>query len=119
MLLPYLEQTPLYNAANFNWAAATTVAQADAINSTVYNTRIASFLCPSDGRDRRRQQNINSYQGSIGTSTMHIRRTATRPGIFQSITARTRGSVTLAEVTDGTSNTIAFGEGLVGDLQQE
>ena len=48
MLLPYMEQTPLYNAANFNWACCWDGLY-DAINSTTYSTKIKSFLCPSDG----------------------------------------------------------------------
>ena len=67
LLLPYVEQGPLYNAANFSWNCCYVSAQADATNSTVYNTRIAAFLCPSDALAG--QQNINSYYGSIGTST--------------------------------------------------
>src|SRR5215216_5059201 len=34
LLLPYLEQTPLYNAANFSWACCFDSPQADLINST-------------------------------------------------------------------------------------
>ena len=49
MLLPFLEQGPLYNAANFSFACCSDSARADAIYHTVTRTRIASFLCPSDG----------------------------------------------------------------------
>src|SRR5271163_1815230 len=59
LLLPYVEQGPLYNAANFNWNCCYASSQGDATNSTIYNTRIASFLCPSDGVAG--QQNINNY----------------------------------------------------------
>jgi prepilin-type N-terminal cleavage/methylation domain-containing protein len=48
MLLPYLEQMPLYNAANFFFAPEGDGATSDAINRTVHNTIINSFLCPSD-----------------------------------------------------------------------
>ena len=118
MFLPYVEQGPLYNAANFNWNCCFASAQGDATNFTVYNTRIASFLCPSDGIAG--QQNINSYYGSVGTSTIHTPRTGTRPECSVCITTPTvlRSSVTLAAITDGTSNTIAFGEGLVGDYSK-
>ena len=50
LLLPYMEQTPLYNAANFKLACGFADGTADAVNSTVYLTRIAGFLCPSDGQ---------------------------------------------------------------------
>src|SRR5271166_1682024 len=41
LLLPYVEQGPLYNAANFNWSCCYVSGQADRTNRTVYNTRIA------------------------------------------------------------------------------
>jgi prepilin-type N-terminal cleavage/methylation domain-containing protein/prepilin-type processing-associated H-X9-DG protein len=114
-MLPYLEQSPLYNAANFNLGVLG-VAQ----NSTVYLTRIASFLCPSD--PYAGQSNINSYCGSMGASTVDYPSDGQTTGLFLVYaappaggpTANRCGSVTLASITDGTSNTIAFGEGLVG-----
>src|ERR1700733_15200903 len=69
LLLPYVEQRPLYNAANFNWNCCyTPLGGNNQTNTTVYNTRIASFLCPSDGLAG--VQNINSYHGCIGDSTI-------------------------------------------------
>jgi prepilin-type N-terminal cleavage/methylation domain-containing protein/prepilin-type processing-associated H-X9-DG protein len=111
MLLPYVEQTPLYNAANFSWAIYTT----PDFNSTVYNTRIGGFLCPSDAIAG--QFNTNSYYGSIGTSTIQYPANGNTTGIFQVFNSSgNTSSVTIAAITDGTSNTIAFGEGLVGDF---
>ena len=64
-------------------------------------------------------QNINSYYGSIGASTINYPSDGTTTGIFQVYNSNTScGSVTLAAITDGTSNTIAFGEGLVGDYNK-
>ena len=120
MLLPYVEQSPLYNAANFNWNCCyTPLSGNNQTNTTIYNTRIASFLCPSDGLAG--QQNINSYAGSIGTSTIQYPTPGgTTTGIFQVYDPATNhcNSVSLASITDGTSNTIAFGEGLVGDYSK-
>jgi prepilin-type N-terminal cleavage/methylation domain-containing protein/prepilin-type processing-associated H-X9-DG protein len=114
LLLPYLEQMPLYNAANFSWNCCYASALGDAINSTVYKTRIASFLCPSDGLAG--QLNINSYQGSVGASPVSYPADGNTTGIFRIYDVNFySSSVTLAAITDGTSNTIAFGEGLVGD----
>jgi prepilin-type N-terminal cleavage/methylation domain-containing protein/prepilin-type processing-associated H-X9-DG protein len=118
LLLPYVEQGPLYNAANFSWTCCYVGTQADRTNRTVYNTRIASFLCPSDGLAG--QRNINSYHGSIGTSTIQYPTGGTTTGIFQVYDPTTVScqSVNLSAITDGTSNTIAFGEGLVGDYNK-
>jgi prepilin-type N-terminal cleavage/methylation domain-containing protein/prepilin-type processing-associated H-X9-DG protein len=114
LLLPYVEQGPLYNAANFSWNCCYSPTQGDATNFTIYNTRIASFLCPSDGITG--QQNINNYYGCIGTSTVQYPADGNTTGIFRVYnSAASCSSVTLAAITDGTSNTIAFGEGLVGD----
>jgi prepilin-type N-terminal cleavage/methylation domain-containing protein/prepilin-type processing-associated H-X9-DG protein len=116
LLLPYVEQGPLYSAANFNWGCYS-VGQGGATNATVYQTRIAAFLCPSDGLAGL--QNINSYCGSIGASTIGYPGDGVTTGIFQVYNANgATSSVTLASVIDGTSNTIAFGEGLVGDYSK-
>jgi prepilin-type N-terminal cleavage/methylation domain-containing protein/prepilin-type processing-associated H-X9-DG protein len=117
LLLPYVEQRPLYNAANFNLNCCYT-GLGNRANSTIFNTRIAAFLCPSDGLAG--QQNINSYQGCIGDSTIQYPTGGTTTGVFQVYDPTTNScqSVTLAGITDGTSNTIAFGEGLVGDYSK-
>ena len=117
LLLPYVEQGPLYNAANFSWTCCYVGTQADRTNRTVYNTRIASFLCPSDGLAG--QQNINSYHGSIGTSTIQYPADGNTTGVFRVYNNLNQcNSVNLASITDGTSNTIAFGEGIVGDYNK-
>ena len=41
-LLPFLEQTALYNACNFNWSPD------DPCNQTADSTQITTFLCPTD-----------------------------------------------------------------------
>ena len=93
LLLPYVEQAPLYNAANFNWNCCFSSAQGNATNTTVHNTRIASFLCPSDGIAG--QQNINSYYGSIGTSTIQYPADGNTTGVFRVYNSNVNcGSVT-------------------------
>jgi prepilin-type N-terminal cleavage/methylation domain-containing protein/prepilin-type processing-associated H-X9-DG protein len=117
LLLPYLEQTPLYNAANFNMTAGLDDGTSDAVNSTVYLTRIANFLCPSDGPSG--QQNINSYRGSIGTTVVQGVPSAQVSGLFSMSSQRNsyggaNPTIGLSSCTDGSSNTIAFGEAMVG-----
>jgi prepilin-type N-terminal cleavage/methylation domain-containing protein/prepilin-type processing-associated H-X9-DG protein len=114
LLLPYVEQNPIYNAANFYWNCCFASLQGDATNGTVYRTRISSFLCPSDALAG--DQNINSYYGSIGPSTVSYPADGNTTGIFLVYNANFQSaSVSLAAIIDGTSNTIAFGEALVGD----
>jgi prepilin-type processing-associated H-X9-DG protein len=121
MLLPYVEQTPLYNAANFSWACCWD-GNDDPINITVYTTKINSFLCPSDaiagiGNVASYTANINSYAGSIGTTTTQYPNDGNTSGVFKLYNPNTNqaSATNLAELLDGTSNTVAFGEGLVGD----
>jgi prepilin-type N-terminal cleavage/methylation domain-containing protein len=115
MLLPYLEQNAIYNAANFNWACAWYGDQAHATNTTASFTRLNAFLCPSDPLAGR--PNLNNYHGSLGTGiTRYNAPNGSTNGVFGTYDDNEYGLVyNLASVTDGTSNTIAFGEGLVGD----
>ena len=119
MLLPYLEQQPLYNAANFSWACAWYGDQAHVTNSTVSFTRIAGFLCPSDGNAGK--SNINNYHASLGTGiTRYNAPDGSTNGMFPVYNdSELSGCYGLADAIDGTSNTIAFGEGLVGDGQND
>jgi len=48
LLLPYIEQQALYSAANFSWGINPFGDPCYIINSTVSNTIISGFLCPSD-----------------------------------------------------------------------
>jgi prepilin-type N-terminal cleavage/methylation domain-containing protein/prepilin-type processing-associated H-X9-DG protein len=108
-LLGYLGETALYNATNFNWGMNVN-ATCGPIQSTVYTSVVNEFLCPSDANAG--VANLNSYIDSVGTTTI------------TAVTQTTTGSTGLfsfwqsygiAQCIDGTSNTIAFSEGLVGD----
>jgi prepilin-type N-terminal cleavage/methylation domain-containing protein/prepilin-type processing-associated H-X9-DG protein len=108
-ILGYLGETALYNAINFNWGMFTSHT-CGPIQSTVYNSRVNEFLCPSDANAG--VTNLNSYIDSFGTTTI------------TAVTQTTTGSTGLftfwqsygiQHCLDGTSNTIAFSEGLVGD----
>ena len=115
MLLPYLEQGAIYNACNFMFICAQESTRGNAVNSTGVLTRIASFLCPSDGNAGK--ANINNYYASLGaTPIRYSPPNGDTSGIFTLYNSSTRSSsYGLSDVTDGSSNTIAFSEGLVGD----
>ncbi len=49
MLLPYVEQQPLYNSINFSLGITVTSNPATAANSTAVVTSLGVFQCPSDG----------------------------------------------------------------------
>jgi prepilin-type N-terminal cleavage/methylation domain-containing protein/prepilin-type processing-associated H-X9-DG protein len=104
IMLGFLEQTAMFNSINFNLQAS------DPQNSTIWNAKIAIFLCPSDGLAG--QTCTNSYHASQGTmiSAMAIAIAANGNGVF------TYGGLCFGvrDITDGTGSTIAYSEALVG-----
>jgi prepilin-type N-terminal cleavage/methylation domain-containing protein/prepilin-type processing-associated H-X9-DG protein len=119
-ILPQLEQSPLYNAINFNWDVDY------AGNLTVLNTQVTAFLCPSDPNGAQLGNNDttgnNCYFGSVGTTTDILAGNST--SVPSLATVPTTGlfafqqSKSIASVTDGTSNTIAFAESTVGSTTE-
>jgi prepilin-type N-terminal cleavage/methylation domain-containing protein/prepilin-type processing-associated H-X9-DG protein len=125
LMLPYLEQTPIYNAANFMFDP---VNDPQALNSTAFFTKINAFLCPSDGNAGTSGSGgsspcINSYYASMGTTNYAANGTpGTAPVPLQQCNGGTGStgvfyyatSYGIQNITDGTSNTVAFSESLAG-----
>jgi prepilin-type N-terminal cleavage/methylation domain-containing protein/prepilin-type processing-associated H-X9-DG protein len=111
LMLPYMEATPIYNAINFSLEGP---GEGTGANSTAYNAKINSYLCPSDGNagvsGRSGSPNINSYYASIGTTT-YIDADCVNPGDTTGVFGY-RVAYGLRDITDGSSNTIAFSESL-------
>jgi prepilin-type N-terminal cleavage/methylation domain-containing protein/prepilin-type processing-associated H-X9-DG protein len=112
-MLSFLEQTAIYNSINFSVAGPGSPTNG-AVNSTAYTTRINVFLCPSDANAGTAQAdnggyiNINNYCASYGTTSQSYQLTST--GLFSY-----QACYGIRDCIDGSSNTIAFGEVLVGD----
>jgi prepilin-type N-terminal cleavage/methylation domain-containing protein/prepilin-type processing-associated H-X9-DG protein len=146
MMLPYIEQSPIFNAINFSFCGG--FSYGGYCNITANNKIISSFICPSDQNagfggapsqsltlaqgwgQTNYPPNINSYRGSIGTTTskwgwttgyMQCQPDPMNFGTANPCVAFSTGlfvyyySNGIQQVTDGTSNTIAYAESLVGD----
>ena len=115
-LLAPLEQVQLANAFNFSAASVQGDVAANVnINSTVFNTNVGVFHCPSDTNPAYRMG--SNYGASIGPQFRYDEGTA---GVGVGIFAAGSGSLTgrsfgIADVRDGTTNTVMFGEALIGD----
>ncbi len=121
-LLGGLEGQPLYNAANFSVGVINDT-YGEFANSTISIARVNVFLCPSTPLPSwvmtgwgNPLVNIvapgNSYFASLG-STLEFDATQTGGppnGAFQCAGA----AIGLRDITDGSSNTIAFGEWKIG-----
>ncbi len=109
LMLPFLEATPVFNAINF--AFDPLVCNSQNFQNTAFLTLIPGFLCPSDPYSGRRTGFINNYCGSIGTSIGVVQNyPSNSSGVFSYQTP-----YSLRDITDGSSNTVAFGESLVGN----
>jgi prepilin-type N-terminal cleavage/methylation domain-containing protein/prepilin-type processing-associated H-X9-DG protein len=105
MMLPYLEQNPVYNSCNFSWNIW--YGAGEPINRTVWNTKVTAFLCPSDTKTGF--DFFNSYHGSFGTGGDPW--LTDTNGTF----APRFSAYSIAAFEDGTSSTIAYVEALCGD----
>jgi len=126
MMLPYMEQQPLYSAINFSGSSVGEDAtMLNLKNTTVVTSVVSGFLCPSSpkfpgGADfYGRSYPGNNYFVSIGSSMNQYGAAAAIDGYYTPAPNgpfEVIGTVySTADVTDGTSNTIFMGEWRMGD----
>jgi prepilin-type N-terminal cleavage/methylation domain-containing protein/prepilin-type processing-associated H-X9-DG protein len=115
-LTPYLEQENLANALNFNFPLAhKPTGSASAFwpfypqNSTAMATRVAGFLCPSDGAPPPSDATAPTNYAFCAGDGSNGGEAAGANGAFI-----LGPSIAIAAITDGTSTTAAASEQLVG-----
>ena len=112
-ILPYMEQNALYNSLNMSFVQET------AQNATNLTTMINTFNCPSDGNNPSATYAVNgvgtvpiaytSYPDNLGT--IHTNNGGMYDGPAYDLGVSTYGpTITLASITDGTSNTAGWSE---------
>ena len=125
-ILPYMEGGPVYNSINFSISSSDN--EDNAIQATAIGTRVNSFLCPSStlpigtmycclGVAPFNQIRFpgNTYWASVG-ATVCPWGAAKPPGVFSIVGPGDPAVIAVRDLSDGTSNTIAFGEWKMGDF---
>ena len=129
MMLNQIEQSAMYNAINFSLGNNMPNSYGYYANSTVTGQRVSAYLCPSDPNagttvvlrtaDNRNDVLDVSYLASAGTTTMSPNNTApTNVWATQGSTGLFWWYISygIQNITDGSSNTVAYSEGLVSKV---
>jgi len=118
MMLPFLEQNAIYNSLNMQLVP---MGEPGGQNSTARRSQINSFLCPSDGNAKNTSitnddGRLNSYLASMGTTAGANANGNSAGGYPSTVNGLFAVGTTygLRDASDGSSNTIAFCEKLVG-----
>ena len=115
MIMPFMEQGTGFNAMNFLIPLYDLNGDDMPQNTTVYSMQVKAFLCPSDVRDGIEIEfempcnyaacSGNGLPGGFSLPASY----GTPNGLFYS-----NSGTTMANITDGSSNTAAFGESIIG-----
>jgi prepilin-type N-terminal cleavage/methylation domain-containing protein/prepilin-type processing-associated H-X9-DG protein len=116
MLLPYMEQTVIFNAINYS------ILRGDPGNNTAMATSVNTFICPSDPQQGNMPPGMagDTYHPNSGNNIQYVSGASDLWGFNTSLplfngvfypVSKTR----IADITDGTSNTAAFSEMGLGD----
>ena len=122
LVLPFLDETAMYNAFNFDLNATTRSGGNGAGNTTVCSSRLAQYLCPSDYFSA----SATPYEGNIASTYRPCAAMRTADGRGLSHGSDQPGyicgdgstwgvfalnsSVQIRDIRDGTSNTWCVGE---------
>lgn len=105
-LLPFVEQENLQRLCDY------TTPPTSATNTTASRTKVSLFVCPSDpsaGQVIGQPDFGTNYVANNGSGTIGFGLIASGDGIF------TQSPIRVTDISDGTSNTVAFTESLLGN----
>jgi prepilin-type N-terminal cleavage/methylation domain-containing protein/prepilin-type processing-associated H-X9-DG protein len=109
-LLPFLEQDNLYRTINFNMPPVAPP------NTFAVAQRVEVFLCPSDPQTAVPAGWAgNNYVANYGSDIWFGKDATGSNGVFYWSNPPGIKGASFADITDGTSNTAAFSERLMGD----
>ncbi len=123
MIAAYVEQANMYNRLNFRLDPYQTTTGAGTtsnpgVNQEVAQTVVDAFLCPSDpgGVINADKLAPTSYLFNVGSGTVNNGSisVSSTTGLGPDGIAYQGSAVRMAEITDGTSNTLAIGESTRG-----
>ncbi len=109
MLLPNLEQGAIYNSINFS-RQAPFIGIKKSANFTAAFSELSVLLCPADASNHQRSSNHTNYAGNGG----YDRLVPNAKGLFSESTPDLLTSVGMQSILDGTTQTAAVGEWVVG-----
>jgi prepilin-type N-terminal cleavage/methylation domain-containing protein/prepilin-type processing-associated H-X9-DG protein len=126
LLLPYMEQGPIYNSVNFwnpnDLGNGQSFVINHPVNTTVAYAKIAGFNCPSDVDRLTDPNGHNNYMANCGSAPNSpydgngsptgagANGSSAGPFIFSAVSLGGGTVVSFANITDGLSNTAAFSE---------
>ncbi len=123
-VLPYLEQSNVQNALNFSVPNSLSLQALDgtitSANYTAFTRTVTQFLCPTDARGGEDLGGQNNYRANFGGSTVYAGGRERPDNTVRGDATAGNGAFTIgralriAEIGDGTSQTVFFSERLMG-----
>jgi prepilin-type processing-associated H-X9-DG protein/prepilin-type N-terminal cleavage/methylation domain-containing protein len=110
MLLPFLEQSALYNSINYNGTDPSGGFAVGESNATAGNTVLATFFCPTDPDAMRNPDTNYAWNGGLGLQKTDF------VGTFCSVSTTNRRYIKASDISDGLSNTAAMSEWKIGSI---
>lgn len=115
MILPFVEQGPLYSRWDFTWRFY------EGPNNTTRQTRVPAYICPSSRAWNGADRGNNNYGASMGPNLGWFNGLGNQNGVFNYGDAPGAGGIRstnekgMSDIRDGTANTIMAAEFLTGD----